>query len=292
MITLIVETGAGLANANGLCSVAFADDYHEVNGNTDWKNTKARATLYLSVQPTDGDEITIGDRTYTFQDTLTDEDGNVKIGANIAATQNNLYAAVNLLGVASVNYAASTLANEDASIALFSSNAAVVQAVEGGLEGNEIELDSSDMTNPANRFTSATLLGGKDDKSSAIIRATQYIETKYNGRWKERRTNQLQALSWPRWGVEDADEYLIASDEIPLAIKQACAELALRVVQGTALMPDAATTTQNVVSESVTVGPISTSKSYAGTKTTAQKFDRIDQLLRPFLEPSGRVWRA
>lgn len=34
--TFVVEDGTGLADANSLCSVAVADQYHEDYGNTDW----------------------------------------------------------------------------------------------------------------------------------------------------------------------------------------------------------------------------------------------------------------
>lgn len=35
-MTLIVETGAGLSDAESYCSVAFADQYHGDRGNTSW----------------------------------------------------------------------------------------------------------------------------------------------------------------------------------------------------------------------------------------------------------------
>lgn len=54
-MTLIVETGAGLVDADAFISVTFADDYHAANGNTTWTGDDAvkevairRATAFMS----------------------------------------------------------------------------------------------------------------------------------------------------------------------------------------------------------------------------------------------------
>ncbi len=54
-VALIVETGAGLPNADALMSVAFADTYHQGFGNTSWTGDEAakegairRATAFMS----------------------------------------------------------------------------------------------------------------------------------------------------------------------------------------------------------------------------------------------------
>lgn len=52
-MTIIVETGAVIANANALCSEDFADEYHEARGNTAWNDisdkeaTLIRGTDYM-----------------------------------------------------------------------------------------------------------------------------------------------------------------------------------------------------------------------------------------------------
>ena len=53
-------------------------------------------TLDAAGEATDGETIVIGSKTYTFQSTLTDTDGNVHIGADVAGTVSNLVAAINL----------------------------------------------------------------------------------------------------------------------------------------------------------------------------------------------------
>ena len=44
----------------------------------------------------DGDDVTIGSKTYTFQDTLTDVDGNVHVGASDSDSLDNLIDATKL----------------------------------------------------------------------------------------------------------------------------------------------------------------------------------------------------
>ena len=55
----------------------------------------------------DTQTVTIGAKTYTFQASLTDSDGNIKIGATVDDTVNNLANAINLKGVAGTDYATS-----------------------------------------------------------------------------------------------------------------------------------------------------------------------------------------
>ena len=60
----------------------------------------AAQTLTLSGNVTDGDQVLIGNKTYTFKDTLGTTEGNVKKGASAAATILNLRAAINHTGSA------------------------------------------------------------------------------------------------------------------------------------------------------------------------------------------------
>jgi hypothetical protein len=67
--------------------------------------------LTLTSSPSDGETVTIGDKTYTFQASLTDVDGNVNIGGDAAQTLDNLIRAINLGAGAGSDYAASMTAN-------------------------------------------------------------------------------------------------------------------------------------------------------------------------------------
>lgn len=61
-------------------------------------------------------------------------------------------------------------------------------------------------------------------KQEAIVRATDYIEQTYYGRWKGTIVSNEQFLSWPR-NVDNAD-----ADEIPHRLKQATFTLALEAL--------------------------------------------------------------
>lgn len=80
--------------------------------------------------------------------------------------------------------------------------------------------------------------GSDAEKESAIRRASAYLSNSY--RWQGYRLNgRDQALAWPRTGVMDAEGYGIGSNEIPVEIRNACAEIALReLVSPGSLTPD------------------------------------------------------
>lgn len=111
----------------------------------------------------------------------------------------------------------------------------------------------------------------------AIVRATDYIDarftfdgTKVNGR--------TQTTEWPRYDVVDADNYYV--EGIPLEIKDATAEYALRALSA-ALNPDPTVDASGrmVESESVTVGPITESKSFTGSVSSMPKYPAVDNML-------------
>lgn len=58
--------------------------------------TVGTGVLTFTDQPGDTETVVIGGKTYTFQATLTDSDGNVHIGADLAGSISNLVAAIQL----------------------------------------------------------------------------------------------------------------------------------------------------------------------------------------------------
>jgi hypothetical protein len=115
----------------------------------------AQGTLTVDTQITNGDTMTVDTKTYTFQDTLTDVDGNIKIGATLAATQANLVAAFDLSGIAGTDYAASMTAHPTVNIADFAADAAVLTAKTKGTAGNSIATTET-FTAGTNIFDAAT----------------------------------------------------------------------------------------------------------------------------------------
>ncbi len=76
-----------------------------------------QGTFTLTDQPADTETVTVGTRTYTFQNTLTNVDGNVKIGATAAESLANLIAAINSGTGAGTKYATATQPNTEVSAA-------------------------------------------------------------------------------------------------------------------------------------------------------------------------------
>ena len=131
-------------------------------------------------------------------------------------------------------------------------------------------------------------------KEEALRRATRYLQTQYRGRWKGRRTDDEQALDWPRSWVIDRDGFGIDGDVIPQAIKDACCEAAHReaVSPGT-LQPDLAR--GGAVNRSVEqVGSIRSELEYAPGAPRTTTFPVIDMLVSDLVEAKGvmRVSRS
>jgi hypothetical protein len=132
--------------------------------------------------------------------------------------------------------------------------------------------------------------GSDHHKEEALRRATDYMEGRYYGQWKGQRKYPEQALAWPRVEVFDTDGYEISDSSVPVQVKRACAEYAMRALTAT-LLPDE--TAPGITSESVSIpGPISKSVSYSGTKTTMSVYYAVDRILRPVLIPSDSMERS
>lgn len=118
-----------------------------------------------------------------------------------------------------------------------------------------------------------------DDKEALLRRATDYMVGKYRLRWAGSKVSFEQPLDWPRAYVPVADSLdglYYMSDSVPLAVKNACAILALKSYAA-ALIKDQ---TQKVVS--VQVGPITTT--YEPSAPTAVKYSEVDNMLAPYLK--------
>lgn len=105
-------------------------------------------------------------------------------------------------------------------------------------------------------------------KENAIRRATTYLSNSYT--WKGLRSHgRSQALMWPRAGIWDQEGYGIPSDQIPIEIQNATAEIALReLVTPGAMNPDF------VASDLVkkeTIGPMSVEYALASVSADAQR---------------------
>lgn len=141
-----------------------------------------------------------------------------------------------------------------------------------GLANADSYVSIADVTAHLTKFeTSATvaLWTGETtaDQERACRGATRYLDLTYGSRYPGRRINETMSLAWPRSEVYDSDGYLLDDDALPTALVEACCDLAYRLSQGADPLADQSSPA-TIASESVTVGPITTSKTYLGGKST------------------------
>jgi hypothetical protein len=116
----------------------------------------------------------------------------------------------------------------------------------------------------------------EEQKRIYLRDATNYMVDNYRNLWKGHRTHSTQALDWPRTGIViDKGRTIIANNMIPIEIKRACAELALRASIGT-LVKDQS---RKVASE--TVGPVKVV--YERYANQQKVYKQVDMMLSPFL---------
>lgn len=115
------------------------------------------------------------------------------------------------------------------------------------------------------------------EKETALLAATEYIDSVYRGAWKGTRAVETQALSWPRVDAYDSDDFLIDSGVVPLEVERATAELALRALSAE-LMPDISEP-GSIKRERLKAGPVETETEYQGGKSQVKEFRKVDLLL-------------
>lgn len=130
------------------------------------------------------------------------------------------------------------------------------------------------------------------EKEQALRLATQYLDSHYRRRWQGYRASQTQALMWPRSNVYRDYGYVISSTTIPVELEHATAEAAMRSISETdGLMPDI-DEPGSISREQVTVGEISYTTEYAGSRSQTKRFRIIDDLLAELLVSDNEVLRA
>jgi len=107
-----------------------------------------------------------------------------------------------------------------------------------------------------------------------LRKATDYMTAVYRARWEGVRYSEDQALDWPRSGVV-RDSWQVDTDEVPVEVQHAAAELALKSATAT-LLDDQ---TQAVVKEKVGVIEVE----YNPNSPATTRYKQIDAMLRPFL---------
>ncbi len=128
-------------------------------------------------------------------------------------------------------------------------------------------------------------------KEEALRLGTQYVDLKFGGRFVGYKARRDNALSWPRYSAVDEDGYAYDSAEIPVAVKTAAVEAALRHLAGDDLL-GAIANPGELAAESVSVGPITESLQYVGGKSQVPYYPKIAGLLRRILVPGDVMARG
>lgn len=134
----------------------------------------------------------------------------------------------------------------------------------------------------------ATATGSKE---IALRKATRYIDTKFSARWKGKRSNETQALDFPRQNITDYDGWTISSTIVPQKLKDATAELAFRALTEDIFI-DLTASTQNVVRTKVKVGSIEEETEWDSGTSAVPVYRLADKMLVDFIHPSKRIIRA
>ena len=130
-------------------------------------------------------------------------------------------------------------------------------------------------------------------KQAALRYATMSLDLRYGTRWAGERGTSDQALDWPRKYAYDSADNRIASDSMPVRLKDATAMLALMHVQGETILPSTETSA-DISSETKSVGAVSKSVTYLGGKPSQTKFPALDRMLwsANLIESAGIGWGA
>jgi len=143
------------------------------------------------------------------------------------------------------------------------------------------------------RGRSSTFLASTNSlKESALILATDYVDSTFINRWKGLRTNDSQVLAWPRKGVVDQDGVTLDDDLIPSALKNSVFELADAHLAGVDIQPDI-TNPGQITRTKVKVGSIVDEVAYeAGGAGQTPAFNKAEALLRGLVVSSAELVRG
>ena len=296
-MTLVVENGQGLRYANAYCSVSYADAYLALmnrsseNGWTGLSTPVKEAALVAATQyidtrwgakfrgvrkyaytgraaiaqyifsglPVEDETLTIGDKTYTFRDTLSEfVENQVLIGATAAATADNLAAAINGAAGSGDTYSSLTLANVSV-LATVQDDAVSVRltARNTGSEGNDITLTGT----VTNLTQTSGFVGGTDTAP--------------------------QALEFPRAALYDRAGVPVSG--IPDDLKKATVEYAVRSA-GSSLFADPSVNASGRVVVREKVGPLETEFAQgSGLELLIKPYPAADKLLAQYVSTGGVI---
>lgn len=152
----------------------------EVNrlGQVRYPAVKARGTLTLALNASNGETVLIDSKTYVFVNTLTGVDGQVKIGATKEESVANLIAAINLDGTPNSQYTTQTTLHPTVYAKIGPTTAKLIAVAKtGGVSGNSIVIGET-LAGTGNQWDASTLgttvAGADESDADSLIHPHYY----------------------------------------------------------------------------------------------------------------------
>ena len=180
----------------------------EVNrlGQVRYPAVKARGTLTLALNVSNGETVLIGSKTYVFVNTLTGVDGQVKIGASKEESIANLIAAINLDGTPNSQYTTQTTLHPAVYAKVGPTTAKLLAVAKvGGVSGNSIALGET-LVGAGNQWDAATLgttVAGADESDADSLIHPHYYGGVNNNSGQQ---YNVRELYYHGSGEEDASD--------------------------------------------------------------------------------------
>lgn len=129
-----------------------------------------------------------------------------------------------------------------------------------------------------------------DDKNAALLLASEYIDANYGTLFSGYKTGgRAQVRQWPRtsaWINDGGRVLYLDADEIPVEVRNATYELALRAASGVVLSLDV--TPGAAIKKAAVEGAVSVEYHGSGSVSDAQTvFPVVDGILAPLLTAVG-----
>lgn len=126
------------------------------------------------------------------------------------------------------------------------------------------------------------------DKERALRLATRFLNINYI--WGGYKVDGDQTTQWPRDTVYDEDGNLIDNDIVHQLVKEACAYLALKVIEGDILFEDLDNESKVKKTKDV-VGPLTEEREYVVGENPGKTYPTVEKLITPFII-NGEGYRA
>ena len=130
------------------------------------------------------------------------------------------------------------------------------------------------------------------DKEKYLRLAAQDIGVMFYTRWRGSRSNETQAMPWPRAGVIDYDGYLIEDDDMPLVLGYAQTELAIKYANGTGRITATPSDAGVVKRKKVKAGPVESETEYVGGVSSSVVVYIVNDMLRGLIISGVQIERS